>query len=175
MRNNRIAYLDSLKGFAIILVILGHIIQMWYDSDFTHNKVWLYIYSFHMPLFMFISGYITGIYSNKLSISQFSTKRFIQLIVPLFFWTSIYLFENKSYEISGAIRTSLLKLWFLWALFIIAIIYMLCDKIISRFNLKKYIVFLVAILAVFILAKLRMASMNQSISANIYISKYLYT
>lgn len=142
MEKNRITYLDNLKGFAIILVILGHIIQMWYDSDFTHNKVWLYIYSFHMPLFMFISGYITGIYSNKLSILQFSKKRFIQLIIPLLCWISIYLFKEQNCEISDAIKSSLLKLWFLWSLFIIAIIGMLCEKIINKFKIRRYIAIL---------------------------------
>lgn len=71
-----------------------------------------------MPLFIFISGYITGIYSNILSILQFSKKRFIQLIIPLLLGISIYLFKEQNYEILDAIKSPLLKLWFLWSLFI---------------------------------------------------------
>ena len=46
--HKRIDYIDILKGFGIVLVLLGHlpipeVVKMW-------------IYSFHMPLFFFCSG-----------------------------------------------------------------------------------------------------------------------
>ena len=41
-------YIDILKGIGIFYVILGHV---------THTSfLFRYIYSFHMPLFFFISG-----------------------------------------------------------------------------------------------------------------------
>lgn len=42
--------IDIMKGIAIILVIVGHL-QI---PDFFHHV----IYSFHMPLFVIVSGYI---------------------------------------------------------------------------------------------------------------------
>lgn len=52
---NRISYIDQLKGIAIFLVVLGHVIEHNAGRD---NFLWTLIYSFHMPLFMFVSGYL---------------------------------------------------------------------------------------------------------------------
>ena len=49
-RGGRIEWLDSARGIAIILVVLGHCIG--YIDD-PLNKV---ILSFHMPAFFFLSG-----------------------------------------------------------------------------------------------------------------------
>ncbi|MCM1451652.1 MAG: acyltransferase family protein [Clostridium sp.] len=45
---SRIEYIDAIKGFAIMLMIFGHMP--------IHNLNWL-IYSFHMPLFFILSGF----------------------------------------------------------------------------------------------------------------------
>lgn len=60
----RSAYLDFVKGIAIVLVELGHCIQ--YGSgqavintvSFFEDKLFRLIYSFHMPLFVLVSGYV---------------------------------------------------------------------------------------------------------------------
>ena len=43
-------FIDFLKGIGIILVVIGHVSQNERINDF--------IYSFHMPLFFFISGFL---------------------------------------------------------------------------------------------------------------------
>jgi fucose 4-O-acetylase-like acetyltransferase len=55
-RDNRI---DSLKGFLIILVILGHLITTLDNTNVVNHAVMGLIYVFHMPLFILISGYLT--------------------------------------------------------------------------------------------------------------------
>ncbi|WP_353939436.1 acyltransferase family protein [uncultured Bifidobacterium sp.] len=47
-RNSRLTALDSLRGFGILLVVLGH------ASRSVGLASW--IFSFHMPLFFIISG-----------------------------------------------------------------------------------------------------------------------
>ena len=55
----RVAQLDFLKGIAIILVVTGHVVsQIWAPYSYEQNIVFRFCYSFHMPLFVFISGYI---------------------------------------------------------------------------------------------------------------------
>lgn len=60
---NRLVWADSLKGCLMILVVFGHAVQ--YCLPTTHNlsHLWNMIYSFHMPAFMAISGYLN--YSSK--------------------------------------------------------------------------------------------------------------
>ena len=50
----RIQYIDSLKGFAIVLVVMGHIFGFSQPEDGINT----FIYTFHMPLFMFLSGLV---------------------------------------------------------------------------------------------------------------------
>ena len=57
MKENRIYWLDNLKWFLILLVVLGHAIQHTY-ADFGQNCLFRAIYSFHMPAFMAVSGYL---------------------------------------------------------------------------------------------------------------------
>ena len=49
--SNRIDYIDNYRGLGIILVILGHALS-------GRNLIYKQIYSFHMPAFYFISGYL---------------------------------------------------------------------------------------------------------------------
>ena len=48
----RIEYVDVAKGIAILSVIVGHTFSA-YDPGSLLNR---FIYSFHMPLFIFLSG-----------------------------------------------------------------------------------------------------------------------
>ena len=69
----RIKYWDLLKGIAIFLVVWGHTIQYGGSgSIFFDNKAFIFIYSFHMPLFLLISGYF-------LCCSSFKVSRLIRL------------------------------------------------------------------------------------------------
>ena len=62
----RIELLDRLKGVAGILTLFGHVIimgngEVFRETDLYFNdKVFQLIYSFHMPLFMLISGFLFG-------------------------------------------------------------------------------------------------------------------
>lgn len=61
-QRKRILQLDLMQGFAMALVVLGHhlftFLPAWYKEMHT------YIYMFHMPFFMFISGFLIH-YSYK--------------------------------------------------------------------------------------------------------------
>lgn len=70
----RIEYIDRLKGFAILLVVMGHI----YHFGLCHKQsmVNMFINSFHMPLFMFLSGFVIHTPPNmKKCITKF--RRFL--------------------------------------------------------------------------------------------------
>ena len=53
VENKREINIDVLKGLGIIFVMLGHMVGIGFYED-----IYVYIYSFHMPLFFFISGYL---------------------------------------------------------------------------------------------------------------------
>lgn len=62
--NKHDLYLDTLKGSLIILVIVGHVLQLGEDRFSTSMINW--IYTFHMPLFIFVSGYFTNVKGSNI-------------------------------------------------------------------------------------------------------------
>lgn len=88
----RIVYLDIMKGLAIWLVVIGHLIQYNGEDGWIHNKVYEWIYSFHMPLFFIISGYLCSITSHIVNYKDFFVfvlKKIRALIIPLVVWSLI--------------------------------------------------------------------------------------
>ncbi|MDA3100191.1 acyltransferase family protein, partial [Staphylococcus pseudintermedius] len=53
----RDAFFDNARAILIFLVVFGHLIQPYTDAHPTVYALYLLIYSFHMPAFLFISGY----------------------------------------------------------------------------------------------------------------------
>lgn len=76
---------DNYKVLLIILVVIGHFIEPCYDQNsFLYELKWG-IVAFHMPAFIFISGY----FSKQLP----SIKKLIQgLVIPYFVYELVYYF-----------------------------------------------------------------------------------
>ena len=136
----RIVWADSLKGWLILLVVLGHAIQYSMGDDFEDNHLWNYIYSFHMPAFMAVSGYLSyrvGGGKNRLTIIR---KRFLQLLVPYLLWELIYYLTKGSISLNSMVDIFLHPyFWFLWALFFIIVTFQIGDWISEKFKTKQEI------------------------------------
>lgn len=85
IKSNRIVLFDLIKCFAIFMVIWGHCIGQLTQTDCSQLPVYRIIYSFHMPLFMLISGYFAS-NSMNLSFKVVLAKKFRQLIYPCIIW-----------------------------------------------------------------------------------------
>ena len=81
--SERIDFLDTLKGIAMYLVILGHV--------YIPNYLNTIIYSFHMPLFFIISGATIKI--DKILETDFKIylKRQIRNYIIPYFWIELFL------------------------------------------------------------------------------------
>jgi fucose 4-O-acetylase-like acetyltransferase len=116
--------IDALKGFAILLVVLGHCFEIADPGLFVPNASFrhhlaTFIYTFHMPLFIFLAGYVMSGKTVRVG------KSFVRLIVPFFTWMLVRFFifvpdygEIGGYVGRGAWRMDNAALWFLWTLFI---------------------------------------------------------
>lgn len=58
---SRDPYLDNAKVILIVFVVVGHLIAVIRGSDFS-TAVYTWIYSFHMPAFVVITGYLSRSY-----------------------------------------------------------------------------------------------------------------
>ena len=137
-------HIDILKGIAIILVVIGHFYPQSFqlDSWTTVNKL---IYSFHMPLFMVISGYLFAnsnfIINTSKSYFEFIQKKSVRLLFTYFSISLIIILSKLFAEIfftlqySISIQTILFHvfvqpmggpttfLWFIYTLWIIFLIF----------------------------------------------------
>ncbi|MBE6846412.1 MAG: hypothetical protein E7508_12115 [Ruminococcus sp.] len=53
---NRIFYWDNIKGFLMLLTVFAHMLLPFQDNE-AINSIFDYIYMFHMPAFVFLSGF----------------------------------------------------------------------------------------------------------------------
>ena len=83
---NRNKYIDFLKGILIILVVLGHSFQ---NSKSYEDLIIRVIYSFHMPAFMLISGYLfhRSYEKNK---GIMIKKQIKHIGIPIIIWTALH-------------------------------------------------------------------------------------
>lgn len=154
---NRLNWIDWAKTLAITFVVYGHIPAE--RGDFLHN----YITSFHMPLFFFISGYLT---KKEYMSKETLTKYWHTLIIPYLcyniifypYWAIRFTLDHPTtdwYEfIKPIIGTIMLQIktpfndylngvtWFIAALFMMKIILSTCNK----YKIGKYVIYLLVII-----------------------------
>lgn len=143
----RLDYVDFMRGIAILLVVIGHLIQT-NDIFYAHNHVFEFIYSFHMPLFFAISGYIIAKTSKVTTIKDlgiFFIKKFIALCVPLLTWELLmnrFILRTSFVGMTYSdIATTILHpgLWFLKTLFVITIGFGIYDYLVNKLSSSKYL------------------------------------
>ena len=144
MNLKRITGYDSIKGLAIILVCLGHILQSNF-IDYKESRVFLLIYAIQMPLFIIVSGFFSinkeiddlKVWWNKI------IARFIAYMIP--FFSRAILFEKIFHTNDISITSRFHKIFFesldsgLWYLYVAFILYFtlsLTNLIVHRFGFK---------------------------------------
>ena len=137
-------WLDSLKGWLILIVVLGHAIQYCLPESHDSNYWWNLIYSFHMPAFMSASGFV-NYRPNQVGggISRLCERRTLQLLVPYLLWSLAKWTFLQSHTIEGLVNIALKPdgyFWFLWVLWIITIIFNVGDSISQKLKLKQELV-----------------------------------
>ena len=154
--------IDAIKAFAIVCVVVAHCIE--YGSGlnylslnlFFNNPLFKVITSFHMPLFMLVSGHLFGYSVSRGSISQVIQKRANGLLLPLFCWNivalTVYLLSFVIHDspllpvsqfAQWFIHSLFYNFWFLWAVWWCALI-----TAISHYYFKDNLYFILATLAI---------------------------
>lgn len=127
MGRDRDSDLDFIRAVAIILVVVGHVIQTIISPDsFDSNIVFRYIYCFHMKLFIFISGYL-ACSSKRENNAVWLKRRARKLVVPFCVWFLIMYFVKAEISVSSftdRVRRVICSpddggSWFLWVLFLL--------------------------------------------------------
>lgn len=132
MKRKRDGRLDCIKGIAISLVVIGHILQFCYDH-YSSTLVFNIIWTLQIPLFMVVSGFFVG---GGITITQIA-KRFRYYLIPFctcwlisefFIRGNTNLLERAGYLVYH-LESSL---WYLFVLFELSCVHMIAVTIASK-------------------------------------------
>lgn len=121
---------DALRGLSILLVVLGHaianaenlLVAPAYNLELYASK---FLYTFHMPLFFLISGYV--LFGKRVRVRD----RALRLLPPFLAWIPIYYLVNRYIHhwpatFLASLKDNLLHpaigLWFLPTLFLCSLL-----------------------------------------------------
>lgn len=153
-KSKRNTTVDFIRGFAIIVVVLGHAIQaniLDEQTCFIWSKI---IVAFQMPLLFYISGYTAGFSFPSNNSTQFIKKKTLRLFVPYLSWSILHYilvaFLPNDYKQFGLLaffkEIFISDFWFLRNLFIIFIIMWMCNILLHTFHFKNNKIFSIIIL-----------------------------
>lgn len=152
LTDRRDYFIDFAKGISILLVLWGHCIQYMSAGtvDFFEDNAFKVIYSFPMPLFMLLSGYVSYWGCNK-KLKIIITNRLRGVGIPLFVWGTLDFVIASILVGTFNVRTwfhSIIGIWFLWAVLCASIFVAVIHKLPVSTFLKYLIMILGTILFV---------------------------
>ncbi len=137
----RIYAFDNLKCFLILCVLVGHLLEVCTDLTVRH-PLYKIIYSFHMPAFLFLSGFFAKFRINK--VLQFiGIYLLFQLLYQAFVHGVLYGAPIGTFQYSVST-----PYWLLW--YMVVIIYYYC--LIPLMNLFKGVYQMIVVALSLILA-----------------------
>lgn len=141
--------LDSLKGFLIILVVIGHVITVLDNVNVINHAVMGLIYSFHMPLFILISGYLTKPSSQQSERKMWRNVLNLMVTIVIFhLLTACRLYITGKDPVEGLLDFPHGILWYLMCLVYWKIIFYYTPRaLVDRPMLYLLIAFVVSLLS----------------------------
>lgn len=165
-KKERFIDIDCVKGLTIILVVIGHIVA----RDYPVGDRWFYyvkhsIYAFHMPLFIFLSGWVFYYtYPKSINFTQsieYILKRAYRLLVPFFTMGLIVIFgkylagkilfiDNPVNDLTTGMtnliwntrESSASFIWYVFAVFVFIVFTFIALRLIkTKWNLFLLIIF----------------------------------
>lgn len=160
--------LNILKFYGILLVVLGHVVFTYSPMSIITpstpspilNSVKEVIYAFHMPLFIFASGCIFAwqleVKKKSMTFVQLFKNKFKRLLIPFYVFGLLMVYPTMVllgvrdpiyYLIDGFIIVlDPRHLWFVYALFLIFLVFFCLRKICIKLDVPIWAIVIVALL-----------------------------
>lgn len=142
--DKRILSIDILKALGIWLVVIGHM-------PLTNRELINVVFSFHMPLFFFCSGYLYHYNQDQKAYLWKNVKHLLLVMIPYFMLSlgfetvQDFLFYRDNLSLQNNLISPVIYfltgnskigwMWFLWALFWMRIVY---NLLYARLHTYKY-------------------------------------
>lgn len=137
-------YWDLVKGTAIFLMLWGHCIQYCglEKVNCFRDSVFKTIYTFHMPVFMLVSGYLFFHSFQKRNLRDLLAHRIQGMLHPIVAATVFsniltllptYILSNRADFLFGSLFLGIDEyFWFLWAVLYCSVIVAVCGKVTEK-------------------------------------------
>jgi fucose 4-O-acetylase-like acetyltransferase len=115
--SRRSQYFDNAKFMLIFLVVFGHVISPLKERDNILNTLYTFIFLFHMPAFIMISGYFAKGYQKKGYLLNAIKKILIPYVIFQIIYSLFYVLNGESTSFHINFFQPHWTLWFLMSLF----------------------------------------------------------
>lgn len=123
-------FFDNARAILIFLVVFGHLLQPYTSEDKNLSALYLVIYSFHMPTFLFISGYFAKNLDKPYYLENIAKKLLLPYFLFFAFYSVYYFLTGKSDSLQLDPFNPVFALWFLLTLFFFHVVLV----IVRRYN-----------------------------------------
>lgn len=137
MNTNRIEFIDAMRGFTMILVVMCHVLGSCLRIENDTPSIHPFLYEFRMPTFFFISGFV--LYKTEQiwdirNVLLFLRRKFpVQIITTLIFF-AVFIYINGISLKAGLFNDSKQGYWFTYTLFIYFIAYSISQCLFQLFH-----------------------------------------
>ncbi len=164
MKKQRLAYIDLMKGLCIMLIVMHHTDEAFFDSIAPNLDNALQ--SFRVPMYYFLSGLFFKTYSG---FAEFLKRKVNNLVVPLIFFhvvgfivagaTFMLLHPGQGFNWQAVLYPAThrfwpytMALWFLISLFEVNIIYYAMSRCLGNRLLRTTVVLLLSVVPLVLVA-----------------------
>lgn len=106
-------FFDNAKFLAIVLVVIGHAWEPLKDGSHTMRSAYLFVYTFHMPVFIFMAGYFSRRFTTGSNKAQ---KLVAGVVVPYLLFDAAYAAFRTVAADETFVLSSLAPYWITWFL-----------------------------------------------------------
>lgn len=149
--NRRENWVDAIRGFAIICMVLGHITRLFIPEwGNIFSFICFLIWSFHMPLFFLIGGYVYKPVQRDRLASALLEKTIDLLVPAIVFEIGLFVIESTKISEGGVLNCFVDTIntdWFLLVFWFVSIVMLL----ITSMGISLKIFFLVCFSLIFLI------------------------
>ena len=140
MSGQRVDYIDALKGFLILSVVMCHVAGFCIGIQDNHSSFLPILFEFRNPPFFFISGmfaYKIDAVWNRSYCYNIVKRKFISIAWPSILLLAALLYVHPSYNGHTFLHDNLKDLWFHWftlSLFVFFVFYSITELLLSSLS-----------------------------------------
>src|SRR5690625_3778578 len=98
---DRNPYFDNAKVVLIFLVVFGHMIQPFIGDSHGMNTLYMWMYTFSMPAFIFLAGFFAKGSGTKEYVLNLAKKLLLPYVIFQLLYTGYYFYRSEERRVGN--------------------------------------------------------------------------